>query len=51
MSFQDLLALVLTAMSVDFTVFGVTFSLYQVFVFNIFIGAIFWMIRFFIDHF
>lgn len=51
MSFQDLIALVLTAMTVDFTVFGVTLSLYDFFVFSVFVSGVFWMIRFFIDHF
>lgn len=51
MSFSDLMALVLMAMTVDFTVFGVTLNLYQVFVFSVVVSGIFWMIRFFIDRF
>lgn len=51
MSFSDLMALVLMAMNVDFSVFGFTINLYQCFVFSVFVGGAFWCIRFFIDNF
>lgn len=45
MSFQDLISLVYQAMTVEFTVFGYTINMFQVFVFSITLSVVGIIIR------
>lgn len=45
MSFQDLISLVYKAMTVDFTVFGYSINMFQVYAFSISIGVVAIIIR------